>query len=117
MFSGHLALLVNHVIQKGTYVIAMYIGISKNMFFSGHLALFYVTYVRHNLAFANLAFLKIFRLAFANFSVFLNFVTKPSLTTHRSPSHASAVHGAAPLAAPVEVCSRGVATPQLVVAA
>ena len=44
VFSGHLALLINHVIQKGTYVIAMYIGFSKNIIcFSGHLTLFYVT--------------------------------------------------------------------------
>ena len=27
VFAGHLALLVNHVIQKGTYVKAMYIGL------------------------------------------------------------------------------------------
>ena len=47
VFSGHLALLVNHVIQKGTYVIAMYIGFVKNRYvFTGHLAaLFYVPYI------------------------------------------------------------------------
>ena len=50
VFSGHLALLVNHVIQKETYVkLCTYSRfIVKTLYvFSGHLALFYVTYMQH----------------------------------------------------------------------